>query len=365
MPSFRLRLFSSRFRLSPVLLSLSLIAESAVACGVNGVAQDRALASQQAVKENASVEDIQRLIDQGKNEDVLKALAPMATHQPVPAGVSRLQGEAYYLLGRFPEANTAFKDAIEQDPKDLESIKLRGLALFQMGRPADAIPLLTKAQAGSPSTRADPGYVLTLSYLDTHRYDDARRTLAAQYGFPPESAQAYLLTARMLLRRDFLPTSQEYARKAIEADPQLPLEHELLGEIFLAGNHLEEAIAELEQERARNPLDAAPYDRLGDAYLRVGNYAMAGKILQQAILLDPLSTGPYSLLGKASLKQQLPADAVTFLERAEKMDPGNYMAHWLLGQAYRSEGRSEDAAREVRLTQKLHTATEPKLQGVQ
>jgi tetratricopeptide (TPR) repeat protein len=241
---------------------------------------------------------------------------------------------------------------------------MRGLTLYRLGRPTDAIPLLEAAHNWTSQTKIDPSYVLALCYLDTRRYDDARRAFATQYRFPPDSAPAYLLAARMLLRREYLPVAQDFAHKALELDLQLPLAHALLGEIALAGEHLDEAIAEFEKERSRNPLEGSIYDRLGDAYTRAGDYTKAQQALQQAVLLEPNSTGPYILLGKVFLKTQDPVSATMYLERAEKMDPGNSMTHNFLGQAYRALGRADDANREVQMAQKLRSADEPKLEAV-
>src|SRR5258708_21554325 len=107
----------------------------------------------------------------------------------------------------------------------------------------------------------------------------------------------------MLLRREFLPVAQSFAEKSILLEPRLPLAHELLGEIALAGNHLDEAITEFEKERAQNPLEGPVYDRLGDAYNRAGRYDDAQRSLQEAVLLEPNSTGPHILLGKTLLKK--------------------------------------------------------------
>lgn len=304
---------------------------------------------------------LRQMIDRGHAADVLKQLDQLATQHPVPAGVNRLRGLTLYSQGHFAEADAAFSSALQQDSHDEESMQMRGLTLFRLGRPADAIPLLEAAHNWTSQTKVDPNYVLALSYLDTRRYDDARHAFARQYGFGPDSAAAYLLAARMLLRREYVPVAQEFARKALELDPQLPLAHALLGEVALAGEHLDEAIAEFEKERARNPLEGSIYDRLGDAYTRAGDYTKAQQALQQALLLEPNATGPYILLGKVLLKQQDPVAAVMYLERAEKMDPANYMTHNLLGQAYRALGRTNDATRELQLVQKIQSAAEPKL----
>ncbi len=304
---------------------------------------------------------LRQMIDRGHASDVLKQLDEVTAQRPVPAGVNRLRGLALYSQGHFVEADTAFSSALQQDSHDEESTQMRGLTLFRLGRPADAIPLLEQAHDRTLQTKADPSYVLALCYLDTRRYDDARHAFAMQYGFAPDSASAYLLAARMLLRREYVPVAQEFARKALELDPQLPLAHALLGEVALAGEHLDVAIAEFEKERVRNPLDGSVYDRLGDAYTRAGDYTKAQQALQQALLLEPNSTGPYILLGKVLLKRQDPVGAAMYLERAEKMDPANYMTHNLLGQAYRALGRTEDASREMQMVQKAQSAAEPKL----
>ena len=310
---------------------------------------------------HAPLASLRQQIDRGHPAEALTELNKLAAQTPAPEGVDTLQGLALYALNRLDEASAAFRRALVRQPHASEPTQMLGLTLFRLGRPADAIPLLESASSWTDTTTADPSYVLALCYLDARRYDDARRAFATQYGFAPDSAQAYLLAARMLLRREYVPIAQEFARKALALDPGLPLAHALLGEVALAGNHLDEAVAEFEKERTRNPLDGSVYDRLGDAYTRQGNLLQAQQSLQRALLLEPNATGPYLLLGKVLLKKGDPANAQTYLERAVKMDPANYMSHNLLGQAYRALGRTEDATRETRLSQSIQSANEPKL----
>lgn len=292
-------------------------------------------------------------IDRGRAAEALKQLDAFAARHPVPAGVNRLRGLALYRQGNFAEADTAFAAALQQNPHDTEAAQLRGLTLFRLGRPQQAIPLLVSASGWTAHTNVDPSYVLALCYLQTRDYENARRAFAHQYGFAPDSAPAYLITARMLFRQDNLPQAQQYAEKALALEPALPHAHELLGELALARQDLKTAAAELERERALNPLDGSVYDRLGDTYVREGDYTRAEQALQRAVLLEPASTGPYILLGKALLGSQDPSGAAMYLERAEKMDANNRMTHWLLAQAYRALGKDADAARESRITARL------------
>lgn len=304
---------------------------------------------------------VRQSINAGHPDQALQQIAALrAASRPV-TGLTRMEALALYQKGDLRAADRVFAAALKEDPSDLESAQMRGLTLFRLGRPADAIPLIESAR-GRIAGRTDPNYILALCYMDTRRYDDARHAFAAQYGFALDSAAAYLVTARMLLRREYIPIAQEYAQKSLELDASIPLAHELLGEIALAGNHLDIAISELEKERSRNPVEGIIYDRLGDAYLRSARYDDAEKTLQQAILLMPNSTGPYILLGKTLLKKSDPLGAATYLEHAAQLDPANYMTHSLLGQAYRAMGRTQDASREAATAQNIQSASEPTLQ---
>ncbi len=309
-----------------------------------------------------TAKSLQHSVDTGHPDDALRKIAELRATQAEMPGIDRIEGMAEYAKSDLRAADAAFAAALKINPKDAEAAEMRGLVLFRLGRPADAIPLLQGAGKQGALGKADPNYILALCYMDTRRYDDAREAFAAQYGFAPASAASYLVSARLMLRREYLPVAQGFATKALEIDPALPLAHELLGEIALAGNHLDEAIAELEKEKVRNPLEPSVYDRLGDAYGRAGNYDDAQRNLQRAILLEPNSTGPYILLGKTMLKKGDAVAAATYLEHANQLDSANFMTHSLMGQAYRAMGRSEDASRETATAQKIQAASEPKIE---
>lgn len=338
--------------------------------GLSGVSFSQETAASSATRSIATVslESIRKSIDTGHADEALQSLSKLRQGDPQSAreaDLDRLEGLAQYALGDLKSADASFAAALSKNPPDAEASQMRGLTLFRLGRPADAIPLLESAAAAKGTLgKADPNYVLALCYMDTRRFDDARHAFAAQFGFAPDGAAAYLATARMLLRREFVPVAQTYALKALELEPTMPLAHEMFGEIALAGNRLDEAIAEFQQEKSRNPLEGSVYDRLGDAYTRAARYDEAQRSLQAAVLLEPNATGPYILLGKTMLKRGDAVAAATYLEHANQLDPNNYMTHSLLGQAYRAMGRSEEATLQTATAQKLQATSEPKLENV-
>lgn len=309
-----------------------------------------------------SLAHVQQLIDSSHYAQARQQLEELERQHPVPAGVDSLRGMLDYQQANIAAAQKDFASAVLKNPNDRQAILMEGVALFRMGKASEAIPLLEQPHAVSATANVDANYVLGLCYLDTRRYDDARRAFAAEYGFRPDGPSAYLLVARLMLRREYLPVAEQSVRKALELNPSLPLANLLLGEIDLAQAKLPAAIADFEKERTLNPLYPGLYDRLGDAYIRAGEFDKAQHSLDRAIILEPNSTGPFILLGKVLLKQKNPAMATMYLQRALRMDPGNYMAHTLLGQAYRAAGRTEDASREFQAAEKIQAANVPKLQ---
>jgi tetratricopeptide (TPR) repeat protein len=294
---------------------------------------------------------------------MLEKLAPAGSDSP--PGVQRELGIAYYRTGKLLSAEKAFAQAMAQDPNDMESVQMRGLTLYRLGRPADAIPFLERVREWTPNANADANYVLGLCYLNSQRFDDARRAFANQFGVPPNSGAAYLFLARMLMTAKLPETAADSAKKALELTPNIALAHFLLGEVYLFKSDVEHAQGEFEQERRINPAYAAVYDRLGDVYTRSGKYQQAQEALAKAISLDTSSTGPFIQMGKVLLRRNDPQTSLLYLQHAAKMDPGNYIPHALLGQAYRSLGREDDAKREIDIASKIHAESELKLEPVQ
>jgi len=318
---------------------------------VSGQTEDAA----KSAHNEAPPQTLRRLIDTGHaNEALSKIESIRADGKPHPE-LAVLAGLAYYAKGNMEAADRELVEALRLEPAEIEAENLRGLVLVKLGRPADAIPLLEAVSHNNAGKagKSDPNYALALCYMDTRRYDDARHAFAVQFGFPPESAQSYVIAARMLLRRDLVSPALEFAKKAAALEPALPGVHQLIGEIALAQGRVDDAIQELQIERSHNPLDGAVYDRLGDAFNRSGRYDEALFVLQEALLLEPNATGPYILLGQTMMNKHDEVSAAMYLEHAEQMDPENYITHNLLGVAYRIMGHIDQANREIQTAHKL------------
>src|SRR6185312_12501506 len=297
----------------------------------------------------------QGLIDHGKFDEGIAQLQQLQARDPKRKGLNREFGVAYYKHSDFMTASQYLQPALQEDPNDGEATQLLGLSYYFSGRPAQAVPLLEKVNSWYPSANVDASYVLGICYIQLHNYDQARKAFATMYGVPPDSAPAYLFAARMLLREEFDPIAEQYARQAIVLDPKLPLAHYFLGELYLYKSRIPESIAQFQQEMALDPAHAPTYYKLADAYTRVLKWDDAERLLQRSIWLDSTASGPYILMGKVLLNKGEPQVAVRTLKHALHMDPNNYIAHHLLGECYRALGETQQAADELKLASQLES----------
>lgn len=343
-------------RLMELLLLLTGVAGVGPAHGPTIAAQGQAIDSPKpkgTVSTETALRDARRLSEQGKFDEALGKLEALTLEEPELKGLAHELGVTYYKKSDYLKATASFKKALEEDPGDNEAVQLMGLSYYLAGRPAEAIAPLEKVQTWYPSANVDAAYILGVCYMQTKDYPSARKAFAKMFAVPADSAASYLFTARMLLRQDFAPVAEEYAKKAVDLDPKLPLAHLLLGELYLYKSRLPEAIEQFQKELELNPGEAAVYYKLADAYSRLQKYEEAERLLQRSIWLDATSTGPYILMGKVLEKKGETALAVRALQRAIAMDPNNPMPHHLLGQAYREMGRTEEAERELKLAEQL------------
>jgi tetratricopeptide (TPR) repeat protein len=341
-------------QLCTALLTLSVICAAQEKAPV----PDAPITSAQAAP--AEFAEARKLAQQGKSDEAIAELQTLEARDPAMKGLAFELGTAYYKKSDYPKAIEYFKKATDQDPSNQEAAQLLGLSYYLGGHPADAIPLLEKVQGWYSRANVDASYILGICYIQTRNYDQARKSFAKMFDVPGDSAAAYLFTARMLLRQEYDPVAEEYAKKAATLDPNLPLLHFLLGELYLYKSRIPEAIAEFQKELAINPAHAASYYRLADAYSRIQKFDDAERLLQRSIWLDATSTGPYILMGKVLEKKGEYDLAVRALRRAAAMDPNNPTTHHLLGQAYRDIGDKDQAESELKLAEQLQTQQNPR-----
>jgi tetratricopeptide (TPR) repeat protein len=309
--------------------------------------------SSSPLEPKAALAQSETLLRQGKPNEALALLNDVLAREPATPGLEAKLGKAYFETRRFPQAIAHLKIALQQGPEDAESTQLLALSYYGSGDYARSLPLLEQLGPQLPASNADGPYLLGICYIMTQRWDDARKTFAKMFSVSPESAMAYLMLGKILVRQKLEDRAVPQIEKALELDARLAMAHFLLGEIDLFEDNAAAAIAEFQKELEINPTVWLVYWRLGDAYVRLEKYDEAEKVLKEAIWLNESSSGAYILLGEIALKRNDPGLAVGFLERALKLDPQNYYVHYFLAKAYQSLGRTADASRHFEISKSL------------
>jgi tetratricopeptide (TPR) repeat protein len=306
-----------------------------------------------ALKPDARIARAEELLRQGKLEDALSLLKNLAAVAPATPGLQAELGKAYFESKQFSQAAAHLKIALQQNDSDVESTQLLALSYFASGNCSKALPLLEQLGPRMPKNTADAPYLLASCYVMAQRWDDARKSFADLFTVPPDSAMAYLMFGKFLVRQRMEDRAVPEIQAALQRDPRLAMAHFLLGEIHLYKGDAQAAVEELLKELAINPTVWLVYWRLGDAYVRLEKYDEAEKVLKEAIWLNEASSGAYILLGQIALKRNDPGLAAGFLERALKLDPQNDYVHYFLAKAYQALGRSQEANQHFEIAKSL------------
>ena len=293
------------------------------------------------------------LLRAGKSQDALVLLNEVAATASGTPHLEAKLGKACFLSNQFRQAVPHLKVALQQNDADTESAQLLALSYFALAEYAQAVPLLEKLNTQLSEKIPDGPYLLASSYVMTQRWDDARKTFAGVFSVPPDSATAYLMFGKFLVRQRLEDRAVPEIQTALQRDPQLAMAHFILGEIDLYKGDAPAAVVELNKELAINPSIWLVYWRLGDAYVRLEKYDEAEKVLKEAVWLNETSSGPYILLGQVGLKRNDPAAAAGFLERAVELDPQNDYVHYFLGKAYQGLGRPAEANQHFAIAKQL------------
>jgi tetratricopeptide (TPR) repeat protein len=312
-----------------------------------------------AQQEDKGLAAARSLILQNRNAEAIDKLKALAASHPGMKGVSRELGIAYYHEVEYLEAAKYLQEAWQDNPEDHDAAQLLGLAYYSSGKPAEAIPALEKVRMWHPNESIDAIYILGLCYILTRNYPKARQTFTELYGLRPDSAEAHVVLARMLLRQGFDPVAEEEARKALSLSQQLPLAHFTLGEFEVYKADYPMAAKEFESELTINPSYALAHTSLADVYFRLGRYDDAERVVQRSIWLDSTDSKSFLVMGKVLFKKSQLAAAERALQHAISLEPGSYNAHYFLGQLYREEGKADDADRELKAAAKIHQQRAP------
>ncbi len=212
-------------------------------------------------------------------------------HRETPAVEASIQetfqcARKLHQAGRLSEAETIYRQILEDVPDHAGSLDFLGVIAYQKGRKDDATELINQA------IRIDPSEAIYHSHLgnvlrDQGRLDDAIDCYRKAISLKPDYAEAHSNLGNTFVDRCRLDDAIACYRKAIALKPDLAEAHNNLGNVLRNQGNLEEAIVSCRRALAFRPNYAAAYNIIGNAYRDQGNQDAATESFNQSLLLKP------------------------------------------------------------------------------
>ncbi|HZI18970.1 MAG TPA: tetratricopeptide repeat protein [Pyrinomonadaceae bacterium] len=270
-------------------------------------------------------------------------------------GVRQDLGVAYVKLGRWKEAVEVFSELVRREPQSVESAYLHALALFNSGRGGEAEAEARRAlrlNAGAAEAHSLLGIILASRGGGSA---EAAESLQQAAALDPSNFDARFYLGRVLYAARDYEGAVRSLREAVALKPKHAEARFFLGTVLEAAGDSASALAEYQTLAAAEPESAYGLLGTGALLVRRGKLDEALAALNRAASLAPSDFEAHLALGRAhALKEQF-AEAVSALERAVSLAPDRADAHYQLGLALRRLGRTEEAAREFRIVERLNT----------
>jgi tetratricopeptide (TPR) repeat protein len=210
------------------------------------------------------------------------------------------------------------------------------------------------------------GYELAVASLDLGDGKAAAKIFAEMLASFGDTAVIHMYFGQAYGRSDFQDDAVAEFKKAIAKDPRLPGVHYSLAAAYLntSGNSkLPEAKAELQQEIALSPKNAAAYAALGHLLAQQHDPATdleAEEDLKRATDLDPHSPDGFLYLGQFYADAHKLPEAVAALRQSIALTTDVsrnafqvQKAHYLLGRLLTQTGQPDEARQEIATSQSL------------
>lgn len=265
-----------------------------------------------------------------------------------------------HQAGRLDQAETIYRQILQQQPELPEVLHLLGVLTHQRGNPAAAADLIQRAIYGNPAAALYHSHLATV-LLALNQVDSAiasaRRAIELQpdlaearfvlgrilqaqgndleaipayraaIGLRPDDADAHNNLGSILLQQGALEEASNSLQMAIRLRPDLAEAHNNLGTLLLQQGQVEQSIAELQIAMRLNPQLPEVYNNLGNSLKQAGQCDLATEAYQRAIQLRPTYPDAYNNLGTLRMEQAMLDESIAAYRQAIALRPDEPSFH--------------------------------------
>lgn len=226
--------------------------------------------------------------------------------------------------GKYSQAEDSFRDALVNNPSDINATAGLGIALAKQFKLDGADELFERVLRQDPNNAAAYSGKATILL---NRLQSSSGSIRAN-------------------RDSFLKQAEEYAQRAVSLAPASAEAHFTLGQTYKEQGRENEAASELRTATSLDPQHSSAYSALGQIKLNQNSYAEAAEDFKRAIDLNSGNSSAHYGLGATYLKQDRTDDAIKELNTALYQFPNSWPVHMALGEAYQKQGNEVAAVKE-------------------
>ena len=230
----------------------------------------------------------------GRFQEANAAYRDASAAAPNDPAINAAWGELFLEKYNRPEAVKSFQAAIEADPKYPPALLGMAEALAD-DNPPQALDVARRALAVNPSF-VDAHLFVARQAVDAGHRDEARRSIQKALDVNPASLEAHALLAALAYVEDKTPDFEAEAAKALTISPAYGEVYRAAGDLAAHNYRFDEAVVLTRRALALQPNDARALGDLGVHLLRTGDEPGARTALESSFKIDPYDVVTYNLL---------------------------------------------------------------------
>ena len=284
-----------------------------------------------------------------------------ATHGRVELGLQ------HHGAGRLREAEALYREALAEDPQNIDALHFLGVIALQRGDPAQAVALISQAlsrNSANPPACNNLGLAFAAqgkrreavsAWLDALAlqpdFPDAARNLRQHLGGVQRDAawEAHFNEGAAYKDRGLLEKAIASYQKAVAMAPDLSAAHVNLGSALAQQGRHAEALSCFRRALILEPELAGAWFNLGISAYQLGDLVSAKAALDKYLRAQPDDRDALMVLGGIHFLANELDDAARCVERVLANDPHAAGVHSLLADVLRNQARHREALRHYEL----------------
>ncbi len=249
---------------------------------------------------------------------------------------------ALFRAGRWPEAESAWREVLARDPEHADALHVLGFILARTGRREEGMTLVDRSIERDPG---NPGFLNNRAILlsDSGRLDEALADVRRAVEREPRFLAGYCHLGSLLRRLGRHEEALAAFHRALLLDPRSVDAHVGLGNVLRSRGERAGAAASFQAALALDPSNAPAHYNLGCLRLDEGDARAAESSFRRALDCDARNPQAWTSLAAALMRLGRSAEARAGFERALALQPGAAEALNGLGVLAHREGAVDEA----------------------